>query len=164
MAFGLRWWTVTRNESKKPEWYGDNKALVKLEEEIAMRGHPVPEDIAKRILELAEAQCTEGEIAGAIAFEWKVGLHIAEGRVRQMRDEILVASRHAKAEARCRMRQASLGLIEMDRNALAALEVFGKQHLGYSATGVDTKIRKLVEQLEKDGTPASAATDDSEHA
>ena len=127
----------------------DSKALRENEEFLALRSTDPPPELLQRACDLAQAQCTLGEIAGTLSKEFKITLKMAEHRVSQMAEQIVVWCHEGRTKVRERLFRACTGDSPLARGDATSLELFGRQHLGYTTTGVDAKVRKAIEQLEK---------------
>lgn len=116
-----------------------------------------PDPTWQRARELAHAQCTDNEIAAGMA-RAIVGSDANDVDVfaKAKADALSWVEAHAdlvdewraegRAEARVAFRDHAM---EHSKDAVRAKELWGRQHLGYTSEGVDMKVRKVVEQAER---------------
>jgi hypothetical protein len=114
-----------------------------------------------RALELARVQCTPGEIAAVLAHELGWGPDEAAAFVADHAHEVLDAAMLGRAELRTYLWNLSfandpkLGKYATN-TTLAAAMLLGRQHLGYTQDGLDAKVRRKMEQLERAAAHAAA--------
>lgn len=116
---------------------------------------PVPStDPEVRALDLARVQCTPAEVAAVIAHECGWTLDEAEAFVADRAEALLAATLRGRAQLRAylwNLAQANdpkLGKYATNTTLTAAM-LLGKQHLGYTPEGVDGKVRRKMEKLER---------------
>ncbi len=111
-------------------------------------------NVRARVRELAEAQCTDGEVSATLAVECEVSDVEADSFVAMHADVILRHRLRGRAEKRVDLAKVAGGDAELGkqwtRSNVAALEMFGRQHLGYTSDGMDAKTRKLIERAERE--------------
>lgn len=127
----------------------DNKALREHEEWLALRSTEPPAPLVERVKEMSEAQCTLAEIAGTLAVEFEITQKMSTWRVEQMAERIVAWAHAARARVRERLFRAACGKEELTQRDYSTIQMFGLQHLGFTTTGMDSKLRKAVEDKEK---------------
>lgn len=102
---------------------------------------------------LARAQCTIGEIIASLVIDE----NLSETDARTVVSSLGVTLAHEQHAGRASLRvylwDLANGAAEARKvtaTVVSLAEMLGRQHLGYTSQGLDERIRKQVEQVERD--------------
>jgi len=98
---------------------------------------------------LARSQATLGEIVASVAEAFALPLKDAAAQVEAIKLSLLVAAHSGRAFLRRRIFDAATGRTAISRDERNLLMTLGRQHLGHTAAGTDTKVRRIVEAAER---------------
>lgn len=107
------------------------------------------ETVEGHAIVLARSQSTLGEIIASVAESFALPLAEAAKRVEAIKLTLLVAAHSGRAFLRRRIFDAATGRAIISRDERNLLMALGRQHLGHTTAGTDSKVRRIVEAAER---------------